>query len=155
MKHTVRKRKSTRIAYRSVGFVFIVLGIFLIISGVNGTGARFVKVAVGIAMAAYGFALVRASFKRSAYDATYVFGENQMVILQKKYSANIPYSALTGVNMVTPDAEMDYYILKLDRGKNSYVLPFAGNKEKCRKIFELVMEKSGINEEQDTGDIEK
>jgi hypothetical protein len=151
LEYTVKKRKATRISYRMVGVVFFVLGALLIVwgiisNGVNGGNAgRIVKMAFGLALLAYGFSLVKSSFRRSAYDTTYIFEEEGMRIKQERWEKLIPYSELTNVNLVIPDPDMAYYILKIDRGGANFVLPFSGKRDKCDAIYEFMLKKLGID----------
>lgn len=156
LEHTVKKRKATRISYRMVGVFFVVGGISLIVWGMlgNSLSLRFVKMAIGLAAAFYGFSLVKASFRTSAFDSTYVFEDEQIRIKQEKKEILVPYTEVTNVNLVIPDPDMPYYLLKLDSKKGSFVLPFMGKRDKCDAIYTLMLKKVGIYEEEDTGDSE-
>ena len=81
IRQKVIKRKNTRAAYRIVGIVFILIGIACMWWAMGGH-YRFLKAAVSIAAMAYGFYIVRASFRSAAYDATYLFGQDRITILQ-------------------------------------------------------------------------
>ena len=149
IRQKVVKRKNTRIAYRIVGVIFILLGIVCMWWAMGGH-YRFVKAAVAIAAMAYGFYIVRASFRSAAYDATYLFGQDRITILQKGGSKIIPYEAVTGYTMIEPDPEMKYYIFKFDRGKESYVVPFAGSKAKCESVYNIFREKVRTDEKENS-----
>lgn len=156
LEHTVKKRKATRVSYRMVGFVFLVGGILLIVWGAfgNSLSLRFVKMAIGLATVFYGFTLVKASFRPSAFDSTYVFEEGQIRIKQERRELLVPYTEVTNVNLVIPDPDMPYYLLKLDSKRGSFVLPFLGRRDKCDAIYTWMLKKVGIYEEEDTGDSE-
>lgn len=149
IRQKVIKRKNTRIAYRIVGLLFILLGIACMWWAMGGH-YRFLKAAVSIAAMAYGFYIMRASFRSSAYDATYLFGQDRITILQRGGSKVIPYESVTAYTMIEPDPEMKYYILKFDRGKESYIVPFAGAKAKCEAVYNIFREKVKTDEEENT-----
>ena len=149
IRQKVIKRKNTRAAYRIVGIVFILIGIACMWWAMGGH-YRFLKAAVSIAAMAYGFYIVRASFRSAAYDATYLFGQDRITILQKGGSKIIPYEAVTGYTMIEPDPEMKYYIFKFDRGKESYVVPFAGAKAKCESVYNIFREKVRTDEKENS-----
>ena len=149
IRQKVIKRKNTRAAYRIVGIVFILIGIACMWWAMGGH-YRFLKAAVSIAAMAYGFYIVRASFRSAAYDATYLFGQDRITILQKGGSKIIPYEAVTGYTMIEPDPEMKYYILKFDRGTESYVVPFAGAKAKCEAVYNIFREKVRTDEKENS-----
>lgn len=156
LEHTVKKRKATRVSYRMVGVFFLLGGIALIVWSAlgNGLGLRFVKMAIGLAAAIYGLTLIKSSFRTSAFDSTYVFEDEQIRIKQEKKEILVPYTEVENVNLVIPDPDMPYYLLKLDSKKGSFVLPFMGKRDKCDAIYTLMLKKVGIYEEEDTGDSE-
>ncbi|MGN0393817.1 MAG: hypothetical protein ACI4EF_00470 [Coprococcus sp.] len=154
LEHTVKKRKATRVAYRTVGFVFMLLGGLLIWWAIAG-GAKIIKAAIAAAAIGYGFTLVKSSFRKSAFDSIYIFEDEGMRIKQAKREILIPYNKLTNINLVIPDPNMPYYILKIDKGTENFVLPFAGKRDKCNEIYEFLLKKVGIYEEKNTDDIEE
>ena len=90
IRQKVVKRKSTRIAYRVVGIIFVLAGIAVVWWAMGGH-YRMIKAAIAIAAMAYGFYVVKASFRKSAYDMTYLFGQDVVTIIQKRGSKVIPY----------------------------------------------------------------
>lgn len=148
--YTVKKRKTTRIAYRIVGVFFVALGMFFIFCMYffnNGFGRKFFFAAFGLALFLYGAMLVKSSFRKSAFDLTYIFGEDFLTIKQTKKSWDVPYEKLTNVDLVIPDHEMAYYILKIDIGKEQFVLPFTGSRVRCDAIYKFLLKKMGMLEE--------
>lgn len=91
--------------------------------------------------------MVKASFRKSAYDMTYLFGQDVVTIIQKRGSKVIPYETITGYIMIEPDPELKYYIIKFDRGRESYIVPFAGAKGKCEAVYDILREKVRTDEE--------
>lgn len=102
---------------------------------------RMVKSAIAMAALVYGFYLIRASFRSGAYDHTYLFGKDVVTVLQRRGSRVIPYDSITGYTMIEPDPEMKYYIIKMDIGRESYIVPFAGAKSKCDAVYNILREK--------------
>ena len=136
MQHTVKKNRATRIAYRMVGVFFVAIGaafILLMIKTHGSTGGRIFKLAFGLALAAYGLMLVKSSFRKSAFDLTYRFEDDELVIEKGRKSYHTPY-----------------YILKIDIGKEQFVLPFSGKREKCDAIYYHLLKKMGIYQESET-----
>lgn len=150
IRQKVIKRKNTRVAYRIVGAVFIVIGILLVWWAMGGH-YRVIKSAAGVAALAYGFYVVRASLKSTAYDMTFLFGQDVITILQKHGSRVIPYEKVTSYTMIEPDPEMKYYIMKFDCGRESYIVPFAGAKSKCEKVYEIFTERADRKADTDEG----
>lgn len=151
IRQKVIKRKSTRIAYRTVGIVFVSAGIMCMWWAMDGH-YRMVKSVIAMAALIYGLYLIRASFRSGAYDCTYLFGKEVVTVLQRRGSRVIPYDSITGYTMIEPDPEMKYYIIKIDIGRESYIVPFAGAKSKCDEVYNILREKVKSVEEEDTGD---
>ncbi len=150
LQYTVKKNRTTRIAYRMVGVFFLAIGIaFVLLAGMNrgGTAGRIFKLAFGLALAAYGLMLVKASFRKSAFDLTYIFEDGQLVIRRKKKDYPVSYDKITNVNLVIPDPDMRYYVLKIDIGKEQFVLPFMGKRDMCDAIYVHLLKKTGIYQE--------
>lgn len=153
IKQTVVKKKSTRVSYRVLGVVFALAGAGCMWWAMSGSW-RMLKAAVAISAMAYGFYLVKASFRDAAYGATYLFGDDAVTVLQRRGSRTIPYESVTSYTMIEPDPEMKYYIIKFDRGRESYVVPFAGAKSKCEAVYDIFEKKTRCNADEDT-DIER
>lgn len=149
IRQKVVKKKSTRTAYRIVGIIFILAGIICMWWAMGGH-YRMLKAVIAIVAMAYGFYMCRASFRSQAYDMTYLFGPDVVTILQRKGSKVIPYRSITGYTMIEPDPDLKYYIIKFDRGRESYIVPFAGSKGKCEAVYNILREKVRIDEEENT-----
>lgn len=153
LRHKVVKRKATRISYRVVGMVFVFLGGLIIASGMIKDKPGFILIAFGLAALIYGLTLVKGSFRRGAFTADYIFGDEHIEIQQEKKNTIVDYGDITNVNLVIPDPNMAYYILKIDVGHTNYVLPFIGKRDKCDVIYHMLLKKTGVymEEEQDEG----
>jgi hypothetical protein len=145
----VVKNKSTRIAYRVVGIIFAALGVAFFWWAMGGS-YRMLKCVVAVAALMYGFYLIKASFRKEAFDTTYLFGPEVMTVLYKKGSVTVPYSRVTAYNMIEPDPELKYCIMKIDCGKKSYIVPFGGAKKKCQQVYDILKEKVEIDEEENS-----
>lgn len=110
--HIVKKRPVTRNAYRIVGLIFIVLGVWLIYMAFNGSGMRMLKAAFGICAILYGCTLFAGSFRPAAYTATYVFSDDGIHMIQKNRTRIISYDSITNINLVIPNPDMPYYIIR-------------------------------------------
>ena len=138
MQQTVKKNRATRIAYRMVGVFFVVIGaavILLMIKSHGSTGCRIFKLAFCLALGVYGLVLVKSSYRKTAFDLTYHFEDDELIIEKGKKSYHTPYEKITNVNLVIPDPHLPYYILKIDIGKEQFVLPFSGKRDKCDAIY--------------------
>ena len=151
--YKVVKRKATRISYRVVGLVFVFLGGLIISAGLIKDRPSIILIAFGLAALVYGLTLVKGSFRRGAFTANYIFRDEHIEVQQEKKNTIINYDDVKNVNLVIPDPDMAYYILKFDVGRVNYVLPFIGRREKCDMIYHMLLKKTGayIEEEQDEG----
>ena len=145
--HIVKKRPATRNAYRIVGLIFIVLGVWLIYMAFNGSGMRMIKAAFGICAILYGCTLFAGSFRPAAYTATYVFSDDGIHMIQKNRTRIISYDSITNINLVIPNPDMPYYIIKLDMGRKNMILPFSGKSGQCDAIYKVLLKKTGIYDE--------
>ena len=107
MQHTVKKNRATRIAYRMVGVFFVAIGaafILLMIKTHGSTGGRIFKLAFGLALAAYGLMLVKSSFRKSAFDLTYRFEDDELVIEKGRKSSGIVQNPrhIIGIDLIYP-----------------------------------------------------
>mgnify|MGYP007034311976 FL=1 len=116
----------------------------------GSTGGRIFKLAFGLALGVYGLVLVKSSFRKSAFDLTYHFEDDELIIEKGKKSYHTPYEKITNVNLVIPDPHLPYYILKIDIGKEQFVLPFSGKRDKCDAIYYHLLKKMGIYQESET-----
>lgn len=142
--HVVKKRAATRNAYRIVGLIFIILGVWLIYLTFGGGSLKVLKGAFGICALVYGCTLTAGSFRPAAYTATYVFSDDGIHMIQKSRTRIISYDSITDVNLVIPNPDMPYYIIKLDMGRKNMILPFSGKRSQCDTIYKVLLKKTGI-----------
>lgn len=48
-------------------------------------------------------------------------------MIQKNRTRIISYDSITNINLVIPNQDMPYYIIKLDMGRKNMILPFRVN----------------------------
>ncbi len=61
----------------------------------------------------------------------------------KKKDYPVSYDKITNVNLVIPDPDMRYYVLKIDIEKEQFVLPFMGKRDMCDAIYVHLLKKNG------------
>ncbi len=156
LNYTVKKRKATRIAYRLVGVFFVALGAFFVATIYLFNTAQFKKVlmvAFGVALFLYGVNLVKSSFRKSAFNLTYFFDDESLRICGEKKEWTYAYNELGDVQLVIPDPDFPYYMIKIDTAKDQFVLNFMGSRKKCDEIYYFLMRKTGILVDEDDKEI--
>lgn len=137
--YTVPKRRANRVSYRILGSVFTMIAILqLTLMTLNMIDRKILGLLFAFVLAVYGIYLIFASFRKTAFDITYRFDDNGMLVThhygQKQYS----FEDIDFVTMVIPDATLIYYMLNIKAGKDVYVIPFTMKKDYCEAIYEFV-----------------
>ena len=105
-----------------------------------GYGGRFAAILAGL-FAIYGVYIFIYSFRASAYDMDFEFGEDDFTVKSvygaKKYS----YDEVTGLDQIIPENEMLYSIIHLNVGKKSFIIPFSYKKEVADQIYTYLNER--------------
>ncbi|MGN0152050.1 MAG: hypothetical protein ACI39Q_06220 [Wujia sp.] len=137
--YTVPKRKANRFAYRFLGGVFLVVALlqfFVLLRGLSNH--RMLTAIFAMLLFFYGGYLFIMSFRKQAYDITYCFDENGMLVThhygQKQYS----FDDIEFITMVIADENMIFYMLNIKALKDIYTIPFTLKKELCETIYEFV-----------------
>ena len=68
-------------------------------------------------------------------------------MIQKNRTRIISYDSITNINLVIPNQDMPYYIIKLDMGRKNMILPFSGKRGQCDAIYKVLLKKTGIYDE--------
>lgn len=144
LSHRVVKKKSARTVYRVVGLVFVFLGGLIISAGLIKDKPNIILMAIGLAAVCYGVTLVKGSFRFGAYTSDFIFEDEHLVVHQEKKDIVIEYDDMENLNLVIPNPDSAYYIIKFDAGRRGFVLPFAGKRDKCDLIYSFLLEKTGI-----------
>ncbi|MBR1815643.1 MAG: hypothetical protein IJ763_02975 [Lachnospiraceae bacterium] len=137
--YTVQKRKANRISYRIVGIVFLMITILQFITLIKGYTSHIMLTAIfSGALGFYGMYLFLMSFRKQAFDISYKFSEEGMLVTHKYGETSYSYDEIEFITMVIPDESLIYYMLNIKAGKEIYAIPFTNKREYCEKIYEFV-----------------
>lgn len=139
MRYHVKKNKMTRISYRMVGILFILVAfaeIFVITH--TETGGRILLAMMAAFLILYGGYLFKMSFRRQAYDMVYEFEEAGMLLHFHNGEERVPYGEIEDIEIMAPDPELPYRIVRIKIKGVQYVLPFSDNIALSEKIFQYV-----------------
>ncbi len=139
MVYRVRKNKFTRISYRIVGVFFILVALLQVWAVTKmESGAKLFLIMLSVVIAWYGGYLFKMSFRRQAYDIIYEFEEAGIRLNFRKGSEEVPYAAVQDVQIIAPDPDLPYRIVKIKIHDENYVLSFPDNIQLSEKIFQYV-----------------
>ena len=83
-KYTVNKRRANRLAYRFLGFMFLLVATLQAFTMIHGYAKHLVLTALFVTfVGAYGIYLVVMSFRKQAFSATYIFDDTGFTIEHK------------------------------------------------------------------------
>lgn len=137
--YTVPKRKANRISYRIIGSIFTAIAILQIITIIKGLPKHLMLTAIfTFFLGSYGIYLIICSFRKSAFDITYTFSDEGIIVKHHYGERNYSYDEVEFITMIIPDDSMMFYMLNLKAGKDIYPIPFTMKKELCETIYELV-----------------
>lgn len=139
MRYHVRKNKMTRISYRMVGILFILVAFAEIIAITRMvSGGRILLGMMALFLILYGGYLFKMSFRRQAYDMIYEFQEAGMILHFHNGEEKVPYAEIEDIGIIAPDPALPYRIVRIKIKGTQYVLPFSDNIELSEKIFQYV-----------------
>lgn len=139
MRYHVRKNKMTRISYRMVGILFVLVAFAEIFAILHMTsGGRIVLGLMALFLICYGCYLFKMSFRRQAYDMVYEFEEAGMILHFKGGQERVPYGEIEDIEIMAPDPDLTYRIVRIKIKGTQYVLPFPDNIELSEQIFQYV-----------------
>lgn len=140
MEHTVKKSKTNRIAMRFTAFIFILVAVLRFADVMANKGQRNMVVTAVLCAGCltYGIILMRQTLKPQAYDITYVFGDKTLTLKMHRKEKKIGYEELTDLGYVVPNENMDYSLVQLYIGKEQYVIPFTGNSNVGKALYEML-----------------
>lgn len=137
--YTVPKRKINRISYRVSGAIFTAIAILQMVTIFRGISKHLMLTAMfAFFLGAYGIHLIYSSFRKQAFDITYVFSDEGIIVKSHYGEKNYTYDDVEFVTMVIPDESMLFYMLNLKAGNDIYPIPFTMKKELCETIYELI-----------------
>ena len=123
-----------------VGFTIVLVCLTQVAGFVMGYGGRFAAILAGL-FAIYGIYIFIYSFRASAYDMDYEFGEDEFTVKSVYGAKNYSYDEVTGLDQIIPENEMLYSIIHLNVGKKSFIIPFSYKKEVADQIFTFLNER--------------
>ncbi len=139
MRYHVKKNKVTRISYRILGVLFILVAGACIFAVYHMTqGARLMLLFMALFLIAYGGYLFKMSFRRQAYDMIYEFEDAGLTLHFKGGQEKVPYGNIEDVEILAPDPDMTYRIVRIQIHGVQYVLPFPDNIALAEQIFTYV-----------------
>lgn len=140
--YDVQKRKANRISYRILGSVFMLIAALQIITLFKGLSKHpMLTMIFAVMLGAYGLYLFAMSFRRQAYDITYKFSEDGMLVKHRYGETMYTYDDIEFITMVIPDDSLIYYLLNIKAGKDIYTIPFTNKREFCEKLYDFVNER--------------
>lgn len=139
MEYTVRKNKANRIAMRFTALVFLAIAAarFIMVVAAKEQMSIVLTVILCAGGFSYGIYLMRQTLKVQAYDITYVFGDKTLTLKMHKKEKTISYADITDLGYVVPNENMDYSLIQLYIGKEQFILPFMGNRNAGKALYEM------------------
>ena len=137
--YTVPKRKSNRITYRIMGAIFFLVAFaqfFLVASGYGRY--KLLTVLFALFLGSYGIYLICASFRKQAFDITYLFNDEGLKVTHRYGETHYTFDDIEFVTMIIADENMMFYVLNVKTTKDIYSIPFTMKGELCEKIYEFV-----------------
>ena len=137
--YTVPKRKTNRITYRIMGTIFLLVALaqfFLVASGYGKY--KMLTIIFALFLGSYGVYLISSSFRKQAFDITYMFNEDGLKVTHHYGDTMYTFNDIEFVTMVIADENMMFYILNVKTKKDIYSIPFTMKGELCEKIYEFV-----------------
>ncbi len=139
LNYFVKKRKANRIAYRILGCVFIMTAVLQSLTLTKHLSKHpMLTMTFAVLLGAYGLYLFSMSFRRQAFDITYKFSEEGMLVTHHYGETMYTFDDIEFITMVIPDESLIYYLLNIKAKKDVYTIPFTNKREFCEKIYEFV-----------------
>ena len=140
--YTVQKRKYNRLSYRVIGIIFLVIVALQFIPLLKGYANHIaLTILFSSLLGMYGIYLLWASFRKQAFDITYLFDENGMKVSHRYGETLYPYEDILFITMVIADESLIYYILNVKTKKEQFTIPFTNKGELCSRIYDFVNER--------------
>lgn len=137
--YLVPKRKANRYSYRFLGSVFVIISVLQFYTLFRGLSSHLMLTMIfAVLLFSYGGYLVTASFRKQAFDITYIFSEEGMSVIHKYGKTDYTFDDIDFITMVIADEHMIFYVLNIKAGKDLYAIPFTMKKELCETIYEFV-----------------
>ncbi|MBQ9200371.1 MAG: hypothetical protein IJ141_09365 [Lachnospiraceae bacterium] len=140
--YDVQKRKANRISYRILGSIFMLISALQVVTLFKALSRHpMLTMIFAVMLFSYGLYLFAMSFRRQAYNITYKFSEDGMLVKHRYGETMYSFDDIEFITMVIPDDSLIYYILNIKAGRDIYTIPFTNKKEFCEKIYDFVNER--------------
>ncbi len=137
--YTVPKRKANRYSYRFLGSVFVIISILQFFTLFKGLSKHMMLTMLfATLLFCYGGYLIIASFRKQAFDITYIFSDDGLSVIHRYGKSDYSFDDIDFITMVIADENMIFYVLNIKAGKDLYAIPFTMKKELCETIYEFV-----------------
>lgn len=151
MEYTVKKNRKNRIAMRVTACLFLGVAIMRFVAAVISQENRnqIFTIILCAGCMTYGIYLLRQTLKVQAYDITYIFGDNTLILKMHRKEKKISYDEISELGYVVPNENMDYSIIQIYIGKEQYILPFMGKSEVGKALYGMLKIKKQEAEKKD------
>ncbi|MBQ9233376.1 MAG: hypothetical protein IJ167_04985 [Lachnospiraceae bacterium] len=140
--YDVKKRKANRISYRILGLIFTLIALLQCITLFHNLSKHpMLTMVFAVMLGSYGLYLFIMSFRRQAYDITYKFSEDGMLVKHKYGETMYTFEDIEFITMIIPDESLIYYILNIKAKNDIYTIPFTNKREFCEKVYDFVNER--------------
>ena len=140
--YDVKKRKANRISYRILGIIFTLIASLQCITLYKNLSKHpMLTMVFAVMLGTYGLYLFIMSFRRQAYDITYKFSEEGMLVKHRYGESMYTFDDIEFITMIIPDESLIYYILNIKAKKDIYTIPFTNKREFCEKLYDFVNER--------------
>lgn len=147
----VKKSKRTRLTYRLLGIVVIIVCASQVVMFILGYGrSHKLGTILAFALLIYGIYLFINSFRPGAYNMDYEFRDTDFTVHTRYGDKVYKYSDITNLSHIIPENEILYSLIHITIGKTDYVLPFSLKKDVAEKIYNFLDERTCLN-----GNVEK
>ncbi|MBQ9279045.1 MAG: hypothetical protein IJ224_10480 [Lachnospiraceae bacterium] len=140
--YDVKKRKANRISYRILGLIFTIIALLQCFTLFKNLSKHpMLTMVFAVMLGSYGLYLFIMSFRRQAYDITYKFSEEGMLVKHRYGESMYTFDDIEFITMIIPDESLIYYILNIKAKKDIYTIPFTNKREFCEKVYDFVNER--------------
>lgn len=137
--YDVKKNKYNRIGYRIASIILLAIAGLQIFTLTKGyvEHIRLTLIMVSV-IVIYGVYLMKSSFRKQAFDITYVFSDEGMLVKHHYGETLYTYKDIDFITMVIPDRSMIFYMLNIKAKNSIFAIPFTNKKDYCESIYEFV-----------------
>lgn len=142
MVYTSRKKRSSRLGVRMLGFLFIIFALFYIVHYLlNGSaGIATIGFIIAIVFFMIGAIYIKQSFSDSAYDIVYKILPEYLELETHRGIKQISYDKIKDVRLSKVSEDMDYYVIHILTEKYNLVMHVVSESEKAKQMYQLLLE---------------